>query len=46
MAVKAGLSKTISNVAPFYPQLIKEFIVNLSSEFNDPSSSDYQTVHI
>ncbi|KAA0035671.1 uncharacterized protein E5676_scaffold455G00730 [Cucumis melo var. makuwa] len=42
----AGLSKTISNVGPFYPQLIKKFIVNLPDEFNDPSSSDYQTVHI
>ncbi|KAA0051589.1 envelope-like protein [Cucumis melo var. makuwa] len=40
---KVGLSKTISNVDPFYPQLIREFIVNLPDEFNDPSSSDYQT---
>ena len=44
--VKAGLSKTISKVGPFYPQLIKKFIVNLSSEFNNPSSLDYQIVHI
>ncbi|XP_008465605.1 uncharacterized protein LOC103503245 [Cucumis melo] len=43
---KAGLKKTISNVGPFYPQLIKEFIVNLPDEFNDPSSDDYQSVHI
>ena len=35
---KASLSKTISNVGPFYPQLIKEFIVNLPADFNDPSS--------
>ncbi|XP_050941312.1 uncharacterized protein LOC127149570 [Cucumis melo] len=27
-------------------ELIREFIVNLSSDFNDPSSPDYQTVHI
>ncbi|KAA0039040.1 cell wall protein RBR3-like [Cucumis melo var. makuwa] len=46
LIVKAGLSKTISNVGPFYPQLIREFIVNLLSEFNNPSSPDYQTVHI
>ncbi|TYK30437.1 F5J5.1 [Cucumis melo var. makuwa] len=26
-------------------ELIKEFIVNLPDEFNDPSSADYQTVH-
>ena len=40
------LSQTISNVESFYSQLIREFIVNLSSDFNDPSSPDYQTVHI
>ncbi|KAA0037815.1 uncharacterized protein E5676_scaffold1567G00670 [Cucumis melo var. makuwa] len=43
---RAGLTKTISNVGPFYPQLIKEFIVNFPNDFNDPSSLDYQTVHI
>ncbi|KAA0065846.1 uncharacterized protein E5676_scaffold943G00200 [Cucumis melo var. makuwa] len=43
---RAGLSKTISNVGSFYPQLMREFIVNLLDEFNDPSSPDYQTVHI
>ncbi|XP_008457264.2 uncharacterized protein LOC103496990 [Cucumis melo] len=43
---KAGLEKTISNVGPFYPQLIREFIVNLPDEFTDPSSAGYQTVHI
>uniref|UniRef100_A0A9I9E771 Putative plant transposon protein domain-containing protein n=1 Tax=Cucumis melo TaxID=3656 RepID=A0A9I9E771_CUCME len=43
---KAGLKKTISNVGPFYPQLIREFIVNLPDDFNDLSSADYQTVHI
>ncbi|TYK08882.1 uncharacterized protein E5676_scaffold1411G00040 [Cucumis melo var. makuwa] len=37
---------TISNVESFYSQLIRKFIVNLSSDFNDPSSPDYQTVHI
>ncbi|XP_008457126.1 uncharacterized protein LOC103496872 [Cucumis melo] len=43
---RAGLTKTISNVGPFYPQLIREFIVNFPNDFNDPSSPDYQTVHI
>ncbi|KAA0055448.1 uncharacterized protein E5676_scaffold314G00180 [Cucumis melo var. makuwa] len=46
LIVKADLSKTISNVRSFYPQLIKEFVVNLPFEFNNPSSSNYQTVHI
>ncbi|KAA0054586.1 uncharacterized protein E5676_scaffold22G00170 [Cucumis melo var. makuwa] len=43
---KAGLLKTISDVCPFYPQLIREFIVNLPTDFNEPSSPNYQTVHI
>ena len=46
LVIRVGISKTISNVGPFYPQLIREFIVNLTFEFNDPSSPDYQTVHI
>ncbi|KAA0036824.1 uncharacterized protein E5676_scaffold110G001920 [Cucumis melo var. makuwa] len=43
---RAGLEKTISNVGPFYPQLIREFIVNLPDEFNNPSSLGYQMIHI
>ncbi|XP_050938842.1 uncharacterized protein LOC127148689 [Cucumis melo] len=43
---KAGLSKTISDEGPFYPQLIREFIINFPADFNDPSSPDYQTVHV
>ena len=43
---KYGLSKTISNVRPFYPQLIRKCIVNLPTNFNDFSSPDFQTVHI
>ena len=46
LIVKTGLSKIISNVGLFYPQLIKEFIVNLLSDFNNSSSPDYQTMHI
>ncbi|KAA0068202.1 cell wall protein RBR3-like [Cucumis melo var. makuwa] len=43
---KVGLSKTISNVGPFCPQLIRKSIVNLPSDFNNSSSPNYQTVHI
>lgn len=46
LIVKASLSKTIFDVGPFYPKLIREFIVNLPSDLNDPSSSKYQLVHI
>ena len=43
---QAGLSRTILNVGPFYPKLIREVIANLSSDFDDPSSPDYQTIHV
>ncbi|KAA0041317.1 uncharacterized protein E6C27_scaffold128G003180 [Cucumis melo var. makuwa] len=46
LIAKSGLSKTISDVDPFYPQLIREFVVNFPTDFNDPSSPDYQTIHI
>lgn len=37
----AGLIKTAVNVGSFYPQLIRELIVNLPTRFNDPSSPDF-----
>ncbi|XP_050941306.1 uncharacterized protein LOC127149565 [Cucumis melo] len=43
---RAGLAKTILSAGPFYPQLIREFVVNLPNELNDPSSPDYQTIRI
>ncbi|KAA0066659.1 uncharacterized protein E5676_scaffold2119G00400 [Cucumis melo var. makuwa] len=46
LIVKSGQSKTISNVGSFYPKLIKELIVNLPSEFDNPSSPNYYTIHI
>ncbi|KAA0037159.1 uncharacterized protein E5676_scaffold832G001090 [Cucumis melo var. makuwa] len=39
LSEKTGLFKTISNVGPFYPQLIREFIVNLPSDFNNLNCS-------
>ncbi|KAA0042431.1 flocculation protein FLO11-like [Cucumis melo var. makuwa] len=42
----ARLLRTVSEVGPFYPRLIRELIVNLPSDFNDPSADEYQKVHI
>uniref|UniRef100_A0A1S4E0U5 Putative plant transposon protein domain-containing protein n=1 Tax=Cucumis melo TaxID=3656 RepID=A0A1S4E0U5_CUCME len=42
----ARLIRTVSEVGPFYPRLIRELIVNLPSDFNDPSADEYQKVHI
>ncbi|KAA0062327.1 flocculation protein FLO11-like [Cucumis melo var. makuwa] len=38
----AGLIRTIYEVGPFYLRLMHELIVNLSSDFNDPSADKYQ----
>ncbi|TYK16303.1 gag-pol polyprotein [Cucumis melo var. makuwa] len=40
------LIRTVSKVGPFYPRLMRELIVNLPSDFNDPSADEYQKVHI
>uniref|UniRef100_A0A9I9EG38 Putative plant transposon protein domain-containing protein n=1 Tax=Cucumis melo TaxID=3656 RepID=A0A9I9EG38_CUCME len=42
----AGLIRTVSEVGPFYPRLMRELIVNLPSDFNDSSADKYQKVHI
>ncbi|KAA0059938.1 flocculation protein FLO11-like [Cucumis melo var. makuwa] len=42
----AELIRTVSKVGPFYPRLMRELIVNLPSDFNDPSADEYQKVHI
>ena len=41
-----GLIRTIYEVGPFYLRLMHELIVNLPSDFNDPSADEYQKVHI
>ena len=35
------LIRTVSEVGPFYPRLMRELIVNLPSDFNDPSGDEY-----
>lgn len=46
LVFKASLSKTVSNVGPYYPYLIWEVIVNLLTDFNDPRNPDFELVHI
>lgn len=43
---KAGLMKIVSEVGPFYPCMIRELIVNLSAEFNDPSADKFHKAHV
>ncbi|TYK11122.1 flocculation protein FLO11-like [Cucumis melo var. makuwa] len=42
----AGLLRTVSEVGTFYPRLIRELIVNLPSDFNDPSAKEFHKVYI
>ncbi|TYK27414.1 flocculation protein FLO11-like [Cucumis melo var. makuwa] len=42
----AGLTHTMSEVGPFYPRLICELIVNLPSDFNDPSVKEYHKLSV
>lgn len=42
----AGLTKTVFEVEPLYPWLIRELIVNLQVEFDDPNSPKYSKVHV
>ncbi|KAA0058506.1 flocculation protein FLO11-like [Cucumis melo var. makuwa] len=42
----AELIRTVSEVGLFYPRLMRELIVNLPLDFNDPCVDEYQKVHI
>lgn len=46
LLLKSGLDKTVLNLGPYYPQVVWEFIVNLSADFDDPTSIKFQNVHI
>lgn len=40
LLLEFGLGKTALNLGPCYPQLIREFIINLSANFDDPTSRE------
>lgn len=40
----AKVMKTIAGLSPFYPQLVKEFIMNILEEFNKAGRKDYRKV--
>lgn len=46
LLLEADLDKTVLNLGLFYPLLIREFIVNLTADFDDPTSIEFQKVHI
>lgn len=46
LLIVAQILKTMMNICPFYPKLVKKFIVNLSKGFNDARSGAYKKVHV
>lgn len=46
MLQDAQVMNIVSGLSPFYPQLLKEFIVNISKDFNKNGSEDYRKVHV
>ncbi|XP_057418721.1 uncharacterized protein LOC130712926 [Lotus japonicus] len=44
LIAKAGLRKTVMNIGKCYDKLVKEFIVNLSNDVNNPASPEFRKV--
>lgn len=42
----AQIIKIVSNIRPFYPELVKEFIINIPKKFNNAGSKDFEKVHV
>lgn len=41
LLLEANLARIVLNLGPFYPQLIREFIVNLTADFSDPTNPEF-----
>lgn len=41
----ARVKKTMFDIGPYYPKLVKEFIVNFPKGFNDVGSKEFRKVH-
>ena len=42
----AELMQTVTNIGPYFPLLVREFIVNLPSSFNDPEDPEFEKVFV
>ncbi|MCI37577.1 envelope-like protein, partial [Trifolium medium] len=42
----AGLLKTVKNLGSCYERLVKEFLVNIGEDCNDPKSPEYRKVYV
>jgi hypothetical protein len=43
---ETGLLKTVTKLGDCYEVLVKEFLVNIPEDCDNPLSSDYQTVYV
>ncbi|MCI65086.1 envelope-like protein, partial [Trifolium medium] len=41
-----GLMKTVTGFGNCYEQLVKEFLVNIAADCDDPKSSEYRKVYV
>lgn len=46
LILNSGLERTILNLGPYYPHIVREFIVNLSPNFDNSTSPEYKRVHV
>ncbi|MCH97836.1 envelope-like protein, partial [Trifolium medium] len=44
--VTTGLMKTVKDLGSCYERLVKEFLINIDEECNDPTSPDYRKVYV
>jgi hypothetical protein len=42
----AGLESTVTNLGDYFEKLVKEFLVNIPDDCNDPMSPDYHVVFV
>jgi len=43
---EAGLMKTVCNIGDCYEKLVKEFLVNIPEDCDNPLSREYQKVYV
>lgn len=46
LITKVELLPTMTNLGAFYPKLIKEFIVNLTTDLSEPNTPNFKKVHV
>ncbi|MCI48268.1 envelope-like protein, partial [Trifolium medium] len=42
----AGLMKTVSELGNYYDKLVREFLVNIADNCDDPQSPEYRQVYV